>query len=399
MARFDWKILIGLKKLWINPSRIQRLRRCPFEGERVISGVLSAWLSVPKRENGRVATVDRKKVKFCILYGLGIGVFLLVFVELLLGTGFRNTRLYKFKSEIAALKSEARSGYRILILGDSFSDRNVEDGLGQLLKTHFEKKRIKVRNYSQGGNSPVKHWEHFKKYGRHFSPNVIMINYYVGNDLTETENHLSELKNSKHPAFYLNILSKTYLYNYIQEKMDFYAYQRTVRRSLAQMEENAEKYQNLVNPHLVHATEHKDYLMDNLKVNKPILMEAWEWNRKLILSIKREADLTEAKVLVNIFPRSVQVNESHFPFWENLEVNLDKNFLIESIPQNLMLKFCREKEIECHDLLPMFRSQKTREFYLENDDHWNKAGNAFAYELIIARLQKKGWLVQGSGPQ
>ena len=48
----------------------------------------------------------------------------------------------------------------------------------------------------------------------------------------------------------------------------------------------------------------------------------------------------------------------------------------KNIPRN-----CDEEKIPCLDLLPEFRKEREKEFFRDNDDHFNEAGFRLAEKL------------------
>ena len=68
---------------------------------------------------------------------------------------------------------------------------------------------------------------------------------------------------------------------------------------------------------------------------------------------------------------------------------MDNRTLISSIPQDSLIFFCQENQIQCIDLLPIFRERNEEEFYVENDDHFNEAGDKLASEEILKIIKSK----------
>jgi lysophospholipase L1-like esterase len=59
-----------------------------------------------------------------------------------------------------------------------------------------------------------------------------------------------------------------------------------------------------------------------------------------------------------------------------------------SYPNNLIVNFCREHNINCLDLLGPFQEQgKIARLYTLHDTHWNEAGNRLAAEKIFEYLE------------
>ena len=97
-----------------------------------------------------------------------------------------------------------------------------------------------------------------------------------------------------------------------------------------------------------------------------------------------------ARLVIVIFPHSIQVNRSHFDFFRGLTFAMDDRTLESTRPQDLMRELCRERGIPLLDLLPVLEERADEELYLEKDDHLNPAGNAVAAEHILAFLAELG---------
>jgi hypothetical protein len=195
-----------------------------------------------------------------------------------------------------------------------------------------------------------------------------------------------------------------YLYHFLVQhfrrwRLRFHAfdYVRAERAGVApDLLEDAKKLR--INPWLVNlGVEEKNNLLDNLLLETEDNMRAWDKIRQLLSEIHELSTDLRSRLMIVIFPASIQVNDSHFEFYKKLTFNLDQRTLSSSRAQNLLLQFCAERSIPCLDMLPVFRARKQREFYREKDDHLNESGSQLARELILDFLRRHAAWAAASG--
>jgi hypothetical protein len=84
-------------------------------------------------------------------------------------------------------KHRKTRNYRLLILGDSFIlPRSL---LAKSLARDLADHNVSVLNAAISGTGPFEYLAEMKAVGVTFKPNVVLLSYYVGNDLTDVQNH------------------------------------------------------------------------------------------------------------------------------------------------------------------------------------------------------------------
>jgi hypothetical protein len=80
-----------------------------------------------------------------------------------------------------------KAKYRLLILGDSFiaPRSSLARSLAQDLSGHD----VSVLNAAISGTGPFEYLAEIKAVGMTFNPDIVLLSYYVGNDLTNVQNH------------------------------------------------------------------------------------------------------------------------------------------------------------------------------------------------------------------
>ena len=249
-------------------------------------------------------------------------------------------------------------------------------------------------NAAISGTGPFEYLAEMRAVGMSFKPDVVLLSYYVGNDLTNVQNHPQF--NPKKTG--ISIDSRTsrsygrslYLYHYVLRnlrglRLRFrpFDYEKAKATGISpELIEDAKKLR--INPWLLNlALQEKNHLLDNVLMETPENMKSWEKIKQLLAEIHDICSSLQSQLILVIFPASIQVNDSHFEFYKKLTFNLDRRTLESTKPQRLLMEFCADRYIACLDLLPAFKSWKNEEFYRDKDDHLNEKGNHVAGQLIL----------------
>jgi len=288
--------------------------------------------------------------------------------------------------------------HRLLILGDSFMVKHSL--LGELLAGELGDLGVAVSNVAIGGSGPFEYIAELKAHAETVKPDVVLLAYYAGNDLTNVQNHprfqasnstdgptgLSIDSNSSRPFF-----RHSYLYHFILSRwrrlsMATFDYEDLTEAGIqSDLIEAAKKHE--INPWLLKLRAHEpNHLLDNILMETEGNMGAWAKTRELLTEVHEFCQDNGSQLLMVIFPRSIQVNRSHFGFYQRIGFNLDERTLETSKPQALLRQLCDERNIPCLDILPILRARKDEEFYRLRDDHLNERGNRLAQELILEHL-------------
>jgi hypothetical protein len=253
---------------------------------------------------------------------------------------------------------------------------------------------VSVLNAAISGTGPFEYLAQMKMLGMSYKPDMVLLSYYIGNDLTNVQNHPQF--NPKNAGVGIDrrtsrsIVRGLYLYHYLLWKLRElrlrfrpFDYEKAKNAGISpELIEDAKQLR--INPWLLNlALEEKNYLLDNALMETPDNMKSWEKIKQLLAEIHEICDNLQSQLLLVIFPASIQVNDSHFEFYKQLTLNLDRRSLESSKPQRLLLEFCADRYLACLDLLPAFKSREKEEFYRQKDDHLNEKGGELASELIL----------------
>ena len=325
---------------------------------------------------------------------LGLGIFLaLAAVEMVLRAGIVKNKFHD-RGQIAGEKSHPRA--KLLILGDSFINNwHTPDCLYQLLLKDLEPRRVQVLNAAGGGMGPGDYLNQMRTYAPRFRPDVVLLSYYAGNDLTNVQYRVpakNRLKKFLKPFFL-----KLYLYHYYEELSERLAPQAHPYPAMEKSGIPAEAIdlakQQKINPGFLELSlAGKNYVLDNVLMESQENLRAWEKIKGTLGEIDRLSKELNARLFIVIFPHTTQVNRSHFGFYRKLRFEMDARTLSSERPQDLVKEFCRKKAVPCLDLLPYFKKERGREFYRADDDHLNSNGNALAERLILDFIRDSGRL-------
>lgn len=287
----------------------------------------------------------------------------------------------------------------VLVLGDSFL---VPQGMtGRELARGFAEHGIATRNTATSGTGPFEYLANLERVSAEDHPEVVLLGFYAGNDLTDVQNHpryeggsgsgVAIRRESPIP-----LLPRLYLYTYLRARLSLLSTRFTDTERLEaagiapDMIEAAQAFE--LNPFLLQlAMNDPGHFLDNLLVEREESVRAWGKVVELLDGVHRTCEERGVRLLVVVFPHTLQVNRDHFDFFRKLTFTLDERTLTTRRPQERMEAFCAERGIPMLDLLPELRGQADRSFFLELDDHFNAEGHRLAVERILDFAGEHGW--------
>jgi lysophospholipase L1-like esterase len=304
----------------------------------------------------------------------------------------------KFAFEDAARRWD-ESSHRLLILGDSFI---VPFGLlARLLDEDFREHDVAVRNMAVSGTGPFEYLERLQQFGRTGQrlPDAVLLSYYAGNDLTDVQDNprfspdaTSTAIRTGAPGIPTLAADRWYhafnLFHYLEPK-----FAEPPPRPVIDWNRYLESG---VDPELVEqaktggvnrwlfelASRNPHHLLDNILMETERNQLAWARGRELLSAIHDACREQGVELMLVMFPRSIQIDDSHFEFFERLKFDVDERTLSSRAPQDRMSELCAERGIPMLDLLPAFEGAGAN-LYLPNDDHLNREGHHFAAERIV----------------
>lgn len=292
--------------------------------------------------------------------------------------------------EVAARVAAADARPRALIVGDSFSLDHEAPVHGQSamrqVRLALEGRGMQVLNVATSGTGPTRYLADLRTHGRRWRPQLVVLQYFVGNDLT------NEARHGPVGRAAWRYLAGSYLFEAATWAWGEHRTLGALARAEALRAARPE-LPRMVNPLMLEAAQREpEYFAENLRMEGPELAALWRRNRELLVEAKRITEEMGARLLVVVAPAEVQLRAASHAQWAALGYRMDPRFLSEPVPQRRMAELCGEAALECLDLLPAFLPRREERLYLEADTHWNAAGNTLAASEILKALEQRGWI-------
>jgi lysophospholipase L1-like esterase len=315
------------------------------------------------------------------LKGLAFGIYLIVAGAVVLGTveaaarlGFPNSAHRDMRRRIA----NVRNAPSVVVLGDSLS---VGEWPGltpftELLRERFSRDGVDLINLATPGTGTLNQLDRYRKYGVSLQPRLVVVNYYVGNDVTDTI--ATSQSDTPWKPLVRTLSSASYFANVLIELRQAFH----TRARLADINtETLPEAHRPINPFLADvARRNPQLLRQNLLLVDDPSRAAWARNTAALLELRALVTSTGATFVVNVFPHPVQVHRRYHEFFQALGFEVDERYLTDDLPQRAMVDFCRQHDIACLDFLPVFRASSSVELFLDRDDHWNAAGHRLVFD-------------------
>lgn len=315
---------------------------------------------------------------------------------------------------------------RVAVIGDSFvAAYEVPDGVPFTAKLEglLNDKSpvpIEVINVGRSGSSTIRELDLYRQIGRKFAPDVVVLAYYVGNDLLEItdENDATELRNW-HPQGWVRRAAYGLCPNLYLElallKLSAESHANWAPRSegsiladlrrdceahgvdFAQAKAAYDRFPAAVKRHLELGHLHVHRVLPAcfdpgrfrraLDPSDEFFARAWP-RAERHLNLLREAVAADgAQLVVMVIPDAVQVDPAAQQFVHSLGYEVDPAWLTRSCRTTAAVEaWCREQGIPCLDLLDDFR-QASVPLYYPQDSHFNPAGHQLTAELLAAFLK------------
>ena len=294
--------------------------------------------------------------------------------------------------------SAKNSERRVLILGDSQLEKwPMKHCLYKDLADYFDFQDIGYLNAAHQGFGPIEYEDQLSKIIPDYKPNLILLFYYAGNDLTDViyrENNKPKQRN--YPVVFTEEEndSGSKQIDKTQAKIEWELFEEKgidpiiiqyARNRLANPNKIGPEY---VNPHILAIGAWKpDYHFDNCTRNKVASSYGWYLLLKRFERIMTMADSIDAAVGIVVIPSNVQVDTSHYNFYRKTNFKISDELLFSNAPQQVLYEFAKDSKIKYLDLLPYFKSaDHTGELYFENDDHLSEKGHLLAFDVLKNKL-------------
>jgi hypothetical protein len=330
-----------------------------------------------------------------LVFSVGLAFFV---GEMCLRSGYPETLTYLRLVPDGASNPKTR----ILVLGDSFFARlitrpSIHDRLVEKLRPHA----VAVLNTAVPGYGPFAYLEKLIAHGRAFRPDIVLVSYYVGNDIADAgciddprariEGIVGSASAKRPRSFFVSFLRDQLAASRLkfwQQRQDFDWEGMAAAGIPREYLEKARRFE--VNPYIVQlGMVRPQYFEEVLLMSSDCAKRAWE-NTEIILG-EILAHALGALVVPVIFPHTLQVSRMHADLYQTWRIHVNQAMHETHTPQDLLINFFARQGVEGLDLLPAFRAASGPLFQQE-DEHLNHLGNALAVSEIARFLDEKGLL-------
>jgi len=300
----------------------------------------------------------------------------------------------------------APDAYRILVLGDSFTEAfqvELDESFPKVLETELTSRfpggssAYEVLGAGVSGFGTDNELLFYRHEGYKYKPDLVMLALYIGNDVRNNWYEL-DIKDSgelRKPYFVIDdgklairaypferhTSVKTRLKVFLNRNVVIYSMFREVRDQLRHKRKSGRRDRIPLDVHLF-ADEYS-----------PEWDAAWAVTKSLILALRDEVGDNGAELFVVMIPTRFQVHEE---VWRenvsNSEAMQGGSWDLNK-PNAILADFLHDAGVPHLDLLPVLREQSERtgkEYYLADDGHWNQAGHMLSAQFVAHELGAGG---------
>jgi len=295
-----------------------------------------------------------------------------------------------------SFRGESKQSLKILVLGDSFCTRNTS--FPHLLPSMFHQP-VDVYKICESGVGPDMYYQFYRLVGKEFDPDLIILSFYVGNDITNligwTESpikeaikqFLGEHFKTYHLVRHLYLTVRYRRFHPKQESKESSANSDVQHLPITRPEKNMV---GTVNPFLMpEARSDRRIFEKNLFLLSSPIHNGWQVFEGLLQHFAKDIHGHSRLILLAI-PDANQVNSRYHGFYESMGYAIDGTMLSSDLPQKRLEALARKYRIDFIDVLPDFRKKDHGDLYYLNDPHLNEYGQQYLAELVAGYLQKHG---------
>jgi hypothetical protein len=345
--------------------------------------------------------------------------------------------------------AKAAGTQRVVVVGDSFvagfgvgdgevftarlerilNERSQPTGVERpIVHSRSEWTTLEVINVGRNGTSTIRELDLYRLIGRRFEPDVVVLAFYVGNDLVEVvQEHDAEELRRWHPSgvarraayglcpnlyFELALLKMSAEARQTEERRSDEEILTALRRMCGELGGDFEAAKaaygrlpgdvkdalaaRLLRDHQVLAACcDPGRLRRALAPDEDFFARAWPRVERHLELLREEAGEDKARFVVLIIPDAVQVDPEAQRLAAEIGFEVEEAWLTSTSPtQAAVVDWCRKADVPCLDLTDKLR-QSAEPLYYRQDGHWNEAGHERAAELLADFLREKMSVVSG----
>ena len=363
---------------------------------------------------------------------------------------FRTNRLGLRGRDVPFIKP--RGTFRIVVLGDSFVAGYgvaAEDLLTQLLEEKIAvargagmaapepdssaetPTRVEVVNVGRVGTSTIRELDLYETIGRRFEPDLVILAYYLGNDLAEVMEEQTHAELAKwHPpgatrrvayALYPNLYLELALFRQSRRQLREFtdrseseilgdirrearARGRDPAKAEAKFEALSPKIRRdvasgmLAEQRIVDSCIEPDRLVRALDPGDEYFGQAWARTQEHLERLRQDVAQDNARMAIVVIPAPVQVDHKSLMFHKALGYDVRESWLVSpSRTQRAIVDWARTAGVACLDLTDQFRAAEVPIYFIE-DQHFTPEGHAAAADAICDFLLRDSLLSRKVAP-
>lgn len=317
-----------------------------------------------------------KKIGVVILKGLFIAFITLCLLEVVYRYQWVDFYSGEWKYHKEHLKKEG-SNKKLLVFGDSFS----ADPTGWVYQFSDSLRNLEVFNASLPGVGPETFRLLYKGRMNEVSPNIVVVQLYVGNDLYDIHKPINWSKFSLSRNLFWSFSNRFRFLNFLnyrlgQAKSDV----TTVVDSKLKDSFSVEKYSSRTKM-LIQGN--AAYPENMISLSKP--MESSFDKLVVFLKEMKEATPEDCEFKVLVIPHCTEVNQTYIDNYKALGANFSGKQFYNSWTSRLS-----SEGFNVVDPLPLLLEEESKgnKVYYDNDPHLNKFGQFVVSQYVISELNQ-----------
>lgn len=278
--------------------------------------------------------------------------------------------------------------FRILGVGDSFSEffkgekLNYHNIIEKQLNALNHNKIYEVVNAGISNTGPGYYWNTLEKYGDSFKPDLVLMEFFIGNDFLEMNFDtkriglfiIEPVHMKRNPLAYLS-LKKLWIYQFGRARWT--VWWDSLRKGEGTFSE--EEFLRIEKARLdIFEKRQRD------KFNK-----LWNRDAGVLEKIITWCNQRKVTLVVVILPDQLQVEQK---LCQTLlkKFNIPEKSIDLYYPNRTLINYLKERNVHYLDLTdPLQQAAQSKPLYLVRDTHWNIAGHELAGAIISDYLQKQ----------
>jgi hypothetical protein len=304
---------------------------------------------------------------------------------------------------------------RVLVLGDSFMEAysvNSEESFPRRLEELVQDlgHEIEVLNFGVGGYGTLQEYLAFKEMGEKYKPSIVLLGFYVANDIMNNSLELESLISNKISRPFLepdrSAFGRISEFDYADAQRRFdtaKARQDTVAFKLTRhsvlWSKMYDEYRRIINK-LSDTGKDKQEPVDSSRKELALLgvhyceeppeyTRSWDITKRILSRLRDDLEVIGGRLVIFTVPSHFEVSPQDMKKVTDNSENPDNLCIEEAAGYRRLGLILKELEIDFIDLLPEFRSvvrEGATELYWRSDRHWNPEGHSLAARSVAKAL-------------